>query len=171
MNDTVKVKGQDVRVGDDLWSLGQVHRITGIRTYRHPVVTRGEDWRSAQSALGPGGYGALSWGITLEYDHGFAAGYEISVRPDEPPYVNKPPEDDYLSPHSGDGAALYVHYALAGFPGSWRSWLAKQDVPALLATEPDRSSPLRYQNSAGIWFSWAWDTGSWEFECRGQAAP
>lgn len=164
MNTTVKVKGQDVRVGDDLWVCGGVHRITRIQPYRHPLVTRGEDWRSAISDGPVPGPGKVyqPFGITLEFDHGYAAGYEISVRPGEPRYVNKPPENDYLDPHYGDGARVYAHYAVAGFPGSWLEWLAKQDVAALLSAEPDRSKPLLYQNTAGDWFHWAWDERRWE---------
>lgn len=76
---TVKVKGQDVRVGDDLWFLGKPYRITRIEPYIHPVVTRGEEWFSAYSDS-PDGMYRNAWGITLEREHGNAASYEISER-------------------------------------------------------------------------------------------
>jgi hypothetical protein len=113
---TVRVKGQHVRVGDDLWSGGVPHRVTRITAYRHPVVTRGEDWRCARSG---------SWGMTLSYDHGYAASYEITIRHGEPPYVNAPPDDDYLSPHYGEGAVLFERYAAEAAGESWREWLSR----------------------------------------------
>ena len=119
---TVRVKGQDVRVGDDLWTIGGVHRITRMVDYVHPAVTRGELWRIAYSD-GPDTGGAKAWGCTLAYDHGYANGYEISVRPGEPPYENKPPADDYLSPFYGEGAVLHEQFAAQGSPGLWRDWL------------------------------------------------
>ena len=118
---TVKVKGQDVRVGDDLWFLGKPYRITRIEPYVHPAVTRGEQWRIAYSD-GPERGGKHAWGMTLEYEHGWAAGYEISERPGEP-YKNKPPADDYPCPHYGEGAELWEQYAAEGSPGLWRDWL------------------------------------------------
>ena len=32
---TIRVKGQEVKVGDDLWFLGKPHRITRIEDYVH----------------------------------------------------------------------------------------------------------------------------------------
>ena len=122
---TVMVKGQHVKIGDDLWAFGRPHRITRITPYRHPVVTRGEDWRIAHSD-GPDGVGAAAWGITLSHGHGYAAHYEVSVRPGEPPYVNEPPEDDYPSPFYGEGAALFPEYQAGGRGLSWREWLASR---------------------------------------------
>ena len=57
--------GQDVEVGDDLWFLGKVHRITRIKPYAHPVVTKGETWRIAY-ADEPSGVYQKAWSITLE---------------------------------------------------------------------------------------------------------
>lgn len=126
---TVMVKGQDVRVGDDLWCLGAPHRVTRIEPYTHPVVTRGEQWRIAYSD-GPERGGKNAWGMTLHYDHGWAASYEISARPGEP-YVNAPPADDYLSPFYGEGAALWERFAAEGSPGLWRDWMAGQEARGL----------------------------------------
>jgi hypothetical protein len=120
---TVKIKKQDVRVGDDLWFLGRPYRITRIEPYRHPVVTRGEDARTAYSD-GPGRTGRNAWGITLSFEHGYAASAEISVRMGEPPYVVRPPDDDYLCPFDSAAAELFARFQAAGRPGSWREWLA-----------------------------------------------
>lgn len=85
---TVKVKGQQVRVGDDLWFLGRPYRVTRIEDYTHPgIVPAGETWRIAYSD-GPVTGGKHAFGITLEYQYGYAAGYEISVRPE--PQVTAP---------------------------------------------------------------------------------
>lgn len=116
------VKGQDVRVGDDLWFLGTPHRITRIEPYVHSVVTRGEEWRIAYADTPERAY-RNAWGMTLEYEHGYAAGYSVSPRPGEL-YVNKRPADDYPSPFYGEGALLYEEYAAQGCPGLWREWLA-----------------------------------------------
>ena len=74
---TIKVKGQEVRVGDDLWLGGVPHRITRIEPYQHPSFP-GEMWAQACSD-GPGGIGKAAWGITLELTNP-AEYYEISVR-------------------------------------------------------------------------------------------
>lgn len=124
---TVVVKGQHVKVGDDLWFLGRPHRITRIEPYRHPVITRGEDWRTASSD-GPDGVGKAAWGITLEYCHGYSVLYEVSVRPGEPPYVNEPPGDDCLSPFYGEGLKIYPEYQESGGRLSWREWLAQRSA-------------------------------------------
>jgi hypothetical protein len=118
----IKVKGQEVRVGDDLWFLGKPHRITRIEGYIHPVVTRGEEWRIAYSD-GPDAGGKNAWGITLEYEHGYAAGYLVSAWPGDNRAEVRPPAGDYLSPHYGEGAVLYEQYAAEGSPGLWRDWL------------------------------------------------
>lgn len=118
---TVMVKGQHVRVGDDLWSGGKPHRVMKIIPYRHPVVTRGQDWRIAR--------GADNWGMTLAYDHGWAASYEITIRPGEPPYENQIPDDDYLCPFYGLGAELHALFEAEGSPGSWAGWLAARGAP------------------------------------------
>lgn len=123
---TIKVKGQDVKVGDDLWFLGKPYRITRITPYTHPV-TRGEVWRTAVSE-GPGGVKA--WGITLEYDHGYAAGYEVTSLDGDPRAENTPPEDDYPSPWFGEGARLWEAHADEIKPGGWREWLAAREVTA-----------------------------------------
>lgn len=120
---TVKVKGQDVRVNDDLWAFGTPHRITRIEPYVHPVVTRGEPFRIAY-ADGPGGQGERAWGITLEYGHGYATGYEVTERPGET-YINEPPADDWPCPSYGRGAELYPEYVAAGGPAKalWPDWI------------------------------------------------
>lgn len=79
---TVKVKGQDVRVGDDLWFCGRPHRVTRLEPYTHPEATRGEEWQIAYSG-GPERAGA-AWAMMLEREHGYAASYEISARPEVP---------------------------------------------------------------------------------------
>jgi hypothetical protein len=112
---TIMVKGQDVKVGDDLWFLGRPHRITRIRPYTHPV-TRGEVWRTAYSD-GPAGSLLSTWGITLEYDHGYAAGYEVTYTEGDPRKENRPPED-------GEGARLWEAHRGEIQPGGWRAWLA-----------------------------------------------
>lgn len=75
---TVEVRGQDVRVGDDLWAGSVPHRITRVEDYRHPSFP-GELWHSGSSD-GPGGVGKAAWGMTLETNVGYAGHYEISVR-------------------------------------------------------------------------------------------
>lgn len=76
---TIKVKAQDVKIGDDLW-LGDVpHRITRIEPYTHPAVTGGDEWAAAYSD-GLEGVGKAAWGITLELTNP-SEYYEISVRP------------------------------------------------------------------------------------------
>jgi hypothetical protein len=79
VSSSVHIRGQDVRVGDDLWPVGQVRRVTRIEDYRHPIVTGGELWHIAKSD-GPDGVGRAAWGMTLATEKGYAAGYEISVR-------------------------------------------------------------------------------------------
>jgi hypothetical protein len=116
------IKGQEVRVGDDLWAFGKPHRITRIKDYAHPVVTRGEQWRIAYSD-GPDTGGEKAWGITLEYNHGYAAGYEITALPGDRRGEPHLPDDDDLSPFYGKGARLYEQYAAEGSPGLWRDWL------------------------------------------------
>jgi hypothetical protein len=125
---TIKVKGQDVRVNDDLWYLGTPYRITRIKPYTHPV-TRGEVWRTAYSD-GPERAGDRAWGITLEYDHGYAAGYEVTYMDGDPRKENKPPADDYLSPWFGEGARLWEAHRDEVKPGRWREWLAAWEVTA-----------------------------------------
>jgi hypothetical protein len=75
-----QVRGQDVRVGDDLWFLSSVHRVTRVEDYRHPVVTGGDLWHIAKSD-GPAGFGRAAWGMTLATERGYAAGYTIGTRP------------------------------------------------------------------------------------------
>jgi len=120
---TIKVKGQDVREGDDLWTSGKPHRITRIEPYVHPVVTRGEPWRIAYSD-GPDGMGRAAWGITLEWQGGYAAGYEVTERPGEP-YINEPPADDFPGAFYGRGAELFPEYQQAGglAVGTWLEWI------------------------------------------------
>jgi hypothetical protein len=123
---TIKVKGQEVETGDDLWSGGIPHRITRIEPYGHPVVTRGEQWRAACSD-GPASVGRAAWGITLEFAHGWEPGhYEVSARPGDTRGEPHASADDYLSPWWGPGARLYEHYAAEGFPGPWRAWLDRR---------------------------------------------
>jgi len=74
---TIRVKGQEVKVGDDLWAGGVPHRITRIEPYQHPSFP-GEMWAQACSD-GPDGIGKAAWGITLELTNP-AEYYEISVR-------------------------------------------------------------------------------------------
>jgi hypothetical protein len=129
---TIRVKGQAVKVRDDLWVLGNVHRITRIEPYTHPVVTRGEEWRIARYA-GPGG---TAWGITLHYDHGYAASYEVSYMPGDERKEVRPPADDYLSPFFGAGARLFEAHFPDGCPGSWRKWLEQHpDLTAAAEAE------------------------------------
>jgi hypothetical protein len=123
---TIMVKGQDVKVGDDLWFLGRPHRITRIKPYTHPV-TRGEVWRTAYSD-GPAGMHKSAWGITLEYDHGYAAGYEVTYTEGDPRKENRPPEDDYPSPWFGEGARLWEAHRGEVGPGGWRAWLAAREA-------------------------------------------
>ena len=101
---TVHIKGQEVRVGDDLWTSGRPHRITRIVPYNHIGVTLGEPWRIAYSD-GPDTGGAKAWGITLSYDHGWAAGYEITARPGDTRGEPHQPAGDWLSPTTGKAAA------------------------------------------------------------------
>lgn len=159
---TIKVKGQEVQVGDDLWSGGTPHRITRIKDYTHPLVTRGEPWRTA-ICDGPGGEKA--WGITLSYAHGFMAGYEVTALPGDKRGEPHRPDDDYLCPFFGMGADLYPHYAAAGFPGLWTEWLATLDDPAALAaTEADCAAIADYVNSAGDRFRWNPERKDWEMK-------
>lgn len=121
---TIKVKGQDVRVGDDLWFMGKPYRITRIEPYVHILVTRGEEWRIAKSD-GPVNGGKHAWGMTLEYDHGWAAGYEVTYLPGDTRGEPYQAADDYPSPHYGEGAALYQQYVAEGglALGTWPGWL------------------------------------------------
>ena len=120
---THRVKGQEVKVGDDLWSLGKPHRITRIEPYTHPVVTRGEEWRIAYSD-GPDGVGRAAWGITLTFDHGYADGYEVTALPGDERGVPHLAEDDYPSPFYGRGAELYPQYAADPRARGWRAWIS-----------------------------------------------
>jgi len=122
---TIRVKGQDVRVGDDLWFLGKPYRITRIMDYIHIGVTLGEEWRIAKSD-GPKDGGKYAWGMTLSYDHGYAAGYEVTYLPGDERGEPHQPADDYLSPHCGEGARLHPQYLAEGglAAGTWREWLA-----------------------------------------------
>jgi hypothetical protein len=124
---TIKVKGQEVRVGDDLWFLSTPHRITRIEPYRHPAVTLGEDWRIAYSD-GPDGMYKAAWGMTLSFDHGYAAGYEVTLAGDDKRGEPHLAEDDYPSPHYGEGAELYPEYARVSGRLSWREWLAARET-------------------------------------------
>jgi hypothetical protein len=123
---THRIKGQEVKVGDDLWCLGKPHRITRIEPYTHPIVTRGEEWRSAD-ADGPDG--TTPWGITLEFDHGYHAGYEVTALPGDERGVPHLAEDDYPSPFFGRGAELYPEYVAAGAPG-WLAWISARRAAA-----------------------------------------
>ena len=64
--------GRDIEVGDDLLFTGRLHRITDIKDYVHPVVTKGETWRTAY-ARRPGEVTLTdgTWGITLEPDQSY----------------------------------------------------------------------------------------------------
>lgn len=73
---TTRKHGSEVKVGDDLWFLGEPHRITRIVPYVHPVCTGGETWAIAYSD-GPVTGGAKAWGITLELTNP-AHHYEVS---------------------------------------------------------------------------------------------
>jgi hypothetical protein len=122
---TIYVKGQDVRVGDDLWSMGAPCRVIGIRPYVHPVVTRNEEWRVAEFAVG---------GRTLAYEHGYAAGYEITLVPgdDRTAGGSRVDPDDYLDPYLSAAAVLWARYEAEGKPGLWRAWveaLPPEDLP------------------------------------------
>lgn len=117
------VKGQEVRVGDDLWFLGKPHRITRIKRYVHPVVTRNEEWRIAYSD-GPEGMYRAAWGITLEYNHGYSAGYEVAALPGDDRGEPHVPDDDYLDPNLSTAAELWARYEAEGKPGLWRTWVA-----------------------------------------------
>ena len=121
---TIMVKGQDVKIGDDLWVFDKPHRVTRIEPYTHPVVTRGDEWRHAYSD-GPSGAGK-PWGLPLAYDHGYAASYEVSCLSGDDRREIRPPDDDYPSPFYGEGAALYKRYMADGAPAPWRRWLAAQ---------------------------------------------
>jgi hypothetical protein len=127
---THMVKGQEVRVGDDLWFLGKPYRITRIEPYTHPVVTRGEEFRSAYSD-GPDRYYQAAWGITLEFNHGYAASYEVTALPGDERGVPHLAADDYPSPFCGKGAELYPRYVAGGAPG-WRAWISARDRKAAL---------------------------------------
>lgn len=125
---TIEVRGQDVRVGDDLWFLGKPHRITRIEPYTHPVVTRGEMWRIAYSD-GPEGMYKAAWGMTLEYGHGWARGYEVTYLDGDDRKDSPPSEGDYLSPFYGRGAELWEAYRAEGSRLLWHDWLLKNGVP------------------------------------------
>ncbi len=156
---TAMIKGQEVRVGDDLWSMGTPHRITRIEPYAHPVVTRGEQWRQACSD-GPEGVGKAAWGITLEFAHGWAPGhYKVSLLPGDERGEPHLSADDYLSPFGGAGARLYEHYAAAGFPGTWRAWLESAGRRGLLAGP--RPGVPDFANGAGDRFRWDPELMSW----------
>ena len=121
---TVRVKGQDVQAGDDLWTSGVPHRVTRIEPYIHIGVTLGEQWRIAYSD-GPRDGGKRAWGMTLSFDHGWAASYEISDRGDGrgDPHLTV---DDYLSPFYGEGKRLHPQYLAAGGMATgmtWPQWL------------------------------------------------
>lgn len=128
---TGRIKAQEVKVGDDLWFLGTPHRITRITRYVHPVVTRNEEWRIAHSD-GPAGMYKAAWGMTLSYDHGYAAGYEVTILDGDTraePHVS---EDDYLDPFLSPAADLWARYQAEGMPGLWRAWVASlppEDLP------------------------------------------
>jgi hypothetical protein len=130
---TIYVKGQDVRVGDDLWWMGTPHRVTRIERYVHPVVTRNEEWRTAYSDTPQRAYKA-AWAITLEYDHGHAAGYEITLVPgdDRTDGHSRVDPDDYLDPFLSTAEKLWARYQEEGMPGLWRDWAAAlppEDLP------------------------------------------
>lgn len=125
---TIQVRGQEVRVGDDLWFLGKPHRITRIVPYVHPVVTRNEPWRIAYSD-GPDGVYKAAWGMTLEYGHGWAAGCEVTYLPGDDRLHSSPSEDDWLSPFYGRGAELFETYLQQGMPGLWPDWLDSVGEP------------------------------------------
>jgi hypothetical protein len=126
---TIKVKGQDVKVGDDIWFLGTPHRVTRITPYVHPVCTRNEEWRTAHSD-GPDGMYKAAWGITLEFDHGWAAGYEVTYTEGDP-RAEQYSACDYLSAFgSGRSVEMFDAYQAQGMPGLWRKWLAERGEPA-----------------------------------------
>lgn len=137
----IMVKGQDVRVGDDLWSLGKPHRVTPIEPYTHPVVTRDEEWRIAYSN-GPEDTGK-PWGRTLRLEHGYAASYEVAYVPGDDRKDVRPPADDYLSPFHGEGGALYERYMAEGAPGPWRRWLAAQALDQVRLEQAPNSEPVK----------------------------
>jgi hypothetical protein len=128
---TILVKGQDVRVGDDLWFLGSPHRITRIEPYVHPVVTRNEEWRVAKSD-GPDGQGKHAWGMTLEFCHGYAGDYEITLVPgDDREHKGRFVDpDDYLDPFLSTAAELWARYQREGMPAGklWRPWVESLPV-------------------------------------------
>lgn len=121
---TIKVKGQDVRVGDDLWSMGKPYRITRIEPYVHIGVTLGEQWRIAYSD-GPVNGGKSAWGMTLAFDHGWAASYEVTYLPGDDRGEPHLTPDDYPAPHYGEGEELHPLYLAAGglSAGTWPEWL------------------------------------------------
>lgn len=130
---TIKVRGQDVRIGDDLWFLGTPKRITRIEPYVHPVVTRNAEWRTAY-ADGPDGMYKAAWGITLEYGHGWAANYEVTCLPGDDRKDSPPPADDYLDPFLAVAAGLWARYQAEAMPRGilWRPWveaLPPEDLP------------------------------------------
>lgn len=134
---TIRIKGQEVRVGDDYWYLGTARRITRIEDYVHPVVTRNEVWRFAYSD-GPTGTGRNAWGITLEYDHGHAAGCEVTWLYGDDRGRDHVPADDYLDPFTGTAAGLWARYEAEGKPGLWRTWVTRlplSDMPGLFSHE------------------------------------
>lgn len=148
---TAMIKGQEVRVGDDLWSMGTPHRVTRITDYTHPVVTRGEPWRTAHSD-GPGG--ARAWGRTLSFDHGYAAGYEITIVPGDERGVPHLPADDYVDPFYGHGAELHKLYAAEGTTATWPAWLRTRFAAVTHAhpgmTSTELRALARRQQAAGF---------------------
>jgi hypothetical protein len=121
---TIHVRGQDVRVGDDLWFLSTPKRITRIEPYTHALM-RGEAWRVAYSD-GPAGMYKNAWGITLEYGSGYAANYEVTALPGDDREQFEP--DWTLSPWTGEGARLWEAHQAEIKPGGWRGCLAARQA-------------------------------------------
>ncbi|SKL83932.1 Uncharacterised protein [Mycobacteroides abscessus subsp. massiliense] len=69
---TVRKRGRDIQVGDDLVFEGKVHRITRITPYdqTRAGLPAGTGWRTADAEFG--------WGITLNPDADY---YEVLERP------------------------------------------------------------------------------------------
>lgn len=125
---TIMVKGQDVKAGDYVWSMGSPELVTHIDPYVHPVMTRNCLYRRARLER-PGGFKA--WGRTLAYDHGYMAGYEVTYT-DGDPRTPAPSADDYLDPWLPQAAALWARYQADGMPGLWPDWVASlppEDLP------------------------------------------
>lgn len=131
--ETIRIKGQDVRVGDELWTMGSPDRITRIEPYVHPVITRNEEWRTARRDWPDG---TKAFGRTLAYEHGRSASYTITYVDGDPRKTVTVPADDYLDPFAPAARDLWARYQAEGMPGLWRDWVAKLPPEALPGPRP-----------------------------------